>query len=230
MKTESFTLIEVLVSITLTAIIVVAVTGVWISCTRGWSFAQQHERASGHDDMVTRRVRELFERAMIEKSSRDLFEWRCDNNFDGRFSADKISFTTRWPMELERGRTLLVPIRGTLAVQTVSAGRDAGKKLTWSFEPFSADPDNKEEKESIVFSTQIQSLNIRYWWKEASRWVDDWREEKRWPEAVEVDLMFVDPGSPPREQKFVVALPAPIDPAIANQETPAPAPEKEPEA
>lgn len=222
MKRQSFTLVEVLVSITLTAIIVIAATGIWISCTRGWSFAQDHQRLTEHDDMVTSRVRELFERAMVEKSSRDLFEWKCENNFDGQYPSDRISFTTLWPFESERGHTLLVPVRGSLGTQ--NGGRDsAGKKLTWSFTPFSADPKNTDEAENIVLSSEIQAINIRYWWKDAGRWEDDWREEKKWPEAVEVSLTFADSSNPPRERKFVVAMPSPNDPAAMNQSATGPA-------
>jgi prepilin-type N-terminal cleavage/methylation domain-containing protein len=219
---NGFTLIEILVSITLTAIIIVSATGIWISCTRGWTFARQHERTTGHDDMVTSRVKELFERAMLEKSSRDLFEWKCDNQFDGSFPADRISFTTRWPVELEQGRTMLVPVRGSLGMESVSAGRNTGKRLTWSFGPFSGESREGSEPESVVFSSEIQSLNIRYWWKDAGRWLDDWREEKQWPNAIEVELTFADSSNPPRQEKFVVALPEPADPAMDNPEQPAP--------
>lgn len=217
-----FTLIEILVSITLTAIIIVSATGIWISCTRGWTFARQHERTTGHDDMVTSRVKELFERVMLEKSSRDLFEWKCDNHFDGPLPADRISFTTRWPVELEQGRTMLVPVRGSLGMESVSAGRNTGKRLTWSFGPFSGEPREGSEPESVVFSSEIQSVNIRYWWKDAGRWLDDWREEKQWPEAVEVELTFADSVNLPRQEKFIVALPEPTDPAMDTPEQPAP--------
>ena len=217
----SFTLIEVLVAITLTAILVIAATGIWIGCTRGWSFAREHQRVTGHDDLVTGRVRELFERAMLEKSSRDLFEWKCENNFDGQFPADRISFTTQWPMELERGRTLLVPVRGSLGIQAAPAG---GKKLTWSFAPFSIDPRNADEAETIVLSPEIRSFNLRYWWKDAGRWVEDWREEKKWPQAVEVELTFADSKNAPREHKFVITLPPPAEPVSTEKPAATPAP------
>ena len=216
----AFTLVEVLVAITLTAIIVIAATGVWISCTRGWSFAREHQRVAGRDDLVTGRVRELFERSMLEKSSRDLFEWKCENNFDGRFPADQILFTTQWPMELERGHTLLVPVRGSLGTQSAPGG---GRRLTWSFAPFSVDPRNADEAETIVFSPEIRSFNLRYWWKDAGRWVDDWREEKKWPQAVEVELIFADSRNPPRARKFVVTLPPPVEPAALENPAAPPA-------
>jgi len=212
---KAFTLMEVLVSIMLTAIIVVAATGIWISSARGWTFAQQHQQVTGRDDLVAGRVRELFERTMLEKSSRDFFGWECQNNFGGRFPTDEIKFTTRWPMELERGRTLLVPVRGSLGSE--------GGKLSWSFEPFSADSRNQGEAETIVFSHELQSLNFRYWWKEAGRWIDDWRELKSWPSAIEVEMSFADNRNPPRERKFVVALPEPIEPSSLD-ETPEEAP------
>src|SRR5258708_344267 len=105
-----FTLIEVMMAVALTVIIVVAAAGLWISCTRGWKFAQETQQTVEEDELVTGRIRQLFERSMIESSSRDLYQWKCDHNFDGRLPSDKIQFTTQWPEEDADGKTILVPI------------------------------------------------------------------------------------------------------------------------
>ena len=231
---HAFSLLEVMVAVTLSAIIMIAAAGLWISCTRGWSFADQREKTLEEDGLVAQRIRELFQRALIESSSRDVYEWKCENNFDGRFSSDKIRFTTQWPVELEEGKTILVPVRGELGIRTEFRGGgkpNAVKSLTWRFAPFTSNFKERDDTETLVLSKQIESLNLRYWWAQAAQWVDDWREEKAWPEAVEVELKFAgNEGAGPRAMKFRIAIAPPQAIENANQnpeDNPEPGPENE---
>lgn len=222
---NAFTLVEVMVSVILTAILIVTATGIWISCTRGWQFSESQQRQVEKDDLVAQRVRELFERAIIETSSQDHYEWKGENNFDGVAPAGQIQLTTQWPMEFNDGHTLLVPIRGELAMQTSFRGGRGGmpvKELVWKYAPFTSDFKDKDSLEKIVFSTEMQSFKIRYWWKESERWVDAWRENKDWPGAVEVELNFLNPNEKDavsRQRKFIVKLEEPqtLTPPVSPQ-------------
>jgi prepilin-type N-terminal cleavage/methylation domain-containing protein len=217
-----FTLIEVMVGVLLMSIIIVAATGIWISCTRGWSFAERHQKETSQDDVAVRRVRELFERVLVEENSRKLYEWRCENQNDGSASADRIEFTTQWPFETGGGRTILAPVRGQLRLDSAPGNR-AARRLVWKFAPFSSEFNPAGDGQTIVFGGDLDGFNIRYWWRDANRWVDDWREEGKWPEAVEVELTFLNPrDASKRQQRFIVAIerPAPARPGSLEEAQP----------
>ncbi|MBV9463200.1 MAG: hypothetical protein JO317_03130 [Verrucomicrobiae bacterium] len=234
MKTRSaasFTLFEVVVGIFLSALIMISAAGLWISSVRAWRTSETRQAQDEDEMIVERRLQEIFSRALLEPSNPDYFSWKTRHGSDGRFASDDVELCTEWPTPVAEGRLLPVPVRGKLWLETTAAhaGEPAGKKLMWSYSPFTADEATGTDADRIVLSTEVEGLGLKYWSKGSTFWSDEWRQEKKWPEAVEVEVDFrASPGRPARILKFSVALPPPLPEVVQGPATTGvPAPENQ---
>jgi len=209
--TRGFTMLEVLVAVTILAMICTIVFSSFSSVVTTSEFARESAAQTRFQAYIHASFRENMASIYSDPSCMQIpYSLLGEDEGGGGGDADSLEFCTSLPMPgatalpgvLRRVKYELVSeneaeggIAGTMTIDGSAGGRTL---LEISESPLLLDGGDDElamdesamEDEALVRSVPVQSMNIRYYDIEAEDWVDSWDsiDLKRMPWAIEVSI------------------------------------------
>jgi general secretion pathway protein J len=191
-REQGFTLVEVLVAVTVTAILLTTVFGIFTSVSRA------KERVEGNGAGY-HQARVLFDRIGRELRSAYLVRTNPNTRFEGGKDDEQHLFlelttTTFTPYGGNRGG--IARVRYELAPDDEAP---AAKEPPWVLlrkEGNLFDPERFDQRPGYRLATGIREMQIRYQ-NESGEWFEEWpRSNNRLPQMVELTLTVEIDGAP----------------------------------
>ncbi|MDD2708244.1 MAG: prepilin-type N-terminal cleavage/methylation domain-containing protein [Verrucomicrobiae bacterium] len=175
MKKTGFTLLEVVVSVSVFCLLMLAVASVWTVSWRATERIARRDATGGNPQVVLDRLEEAVEAAVFHRQPKSLYAWQGKN---GRNEADEISFvTTLAPDAAAASAWDGAPERLEVKWRAVKSGMG---ELVMSAGPFTLEEWDRE----VVLLENVAAFRVRYWNKARQDWVDRWEDEDKAPAAV----------------------------------------------
>lgn len=218
----AFTIIEVMIAMTIFAMVMTAIYACWSAILRGSHSGLAAAKEAQRSRMATR----ILEESMV---SCQLFE---QNIKDYSFEADTsdqfamLSFVSHLPESFPRsGRFYGQNVRRLIF--NVEDGGDMGNVLVLRQHPILMELDENEEAYPLILARNVTLFELEFWDTTTSDWIMEWVNTNQIPKMVRFTLGFAGEGkaanAPEELVTRIVSLPTiavPVDsqvPVVANQ-------------
>jgi len=232
-KTGGFTLMELLIALTIMAGAMTVIIASFVATMKGWQKGGQLLEELHHGDFVMEQlVSALRSIAFFNRDGAGKnYGFRMEDESRGRYPTDFISFVC--------SGTAFIPADSPFANGlhrieiTIDDNDDGDPAVSVRAIPHLTDPEDWKEDPWFV-STEVKGLNVRFYEIDEERWEDEWEDTNAIPSLVEVTL-FMDPleesGTPYEISRFVeIPVARAVTQAISiSDPDPEPEPDPDPE-
>lgn len=211
---RGFTLLELLLAVSLMAVAATVTFMVFFTATRAWKRGVALADSLHHGDFVVDQLSLALRSAYYPDTGAAGDEygfWMEDASGDS--PRDEMSWVKLGGALVGRDWPAVgSPHRVIVSVEPDKDGRDSVCVRAWRMQGQPEEFDPVEDVEPVFLSRRVHGLNCRPAYKTDDgtiEWLDEWEDTNRIPIAVEVTL-YVDPvddGEPPVEVKRVVSIP-----------------------
>jgi type II secretion system protein J len=181
---NGFTLLEVMLAVTLLAVVATAVYSVWSVGLQAWRRGEDATAMFQRQRIVLDALSELTKSAIYFDSNPSVY--RLIGQHDNT-TGDSVSFVTASDVMLPPSETSIAGLRRvTIWLSEDQFGRPVlaiANAPALEIEGASALP-------SHVLSTDVSGFTARYWHDSTSEWQDEWQEENSMPGAIEFTVAF----------------------------------------
>jgi general secretion pathway protein J len=181
---SGFTLLEIMLAVTILAIVVTAVYGIWSVSLHAWRRGEDAAAMFQRQRIVLEGLNELTKSAVYFGS--DPSTYRLFGRHD-ETEGDLISFVTASDALLPPSE---MAIAGMRRVTIWLAKDQLDRPLLAVANTPALEIDDAPHPPPHVFSTDVSGFSVRYWRASTSEWRDDWQEENTMPDAVEFTVTF----------------------------------------
>jgi general secretion pathway protein J len=207
---RAFTLLEILVALSLLSIVVIAVYSSWNAILKSTRVGLDAAASSQRARMTMSTLQDSLLSACMFRENGRYYAFIADS--EGEFSS--LSFVARLPRSFLRSGKF-----GDLAMRRVSFsvenGPDSKKRLVLRQNPLLLEPDKNELENPLVLAKDVVKFKLEYWDPKAGEnesWVTEWTKTNDLPKMVMITLGLghLDQfSSQPQEELFtVIQLPA----------------------
>ena len=200
---NGFTLLEVMLAVTILAIVVTAVYGIWSVSLQAWRRGEDAAATFQRQRIVLESLNELTKSAVYFDSNPSVY--RLYGRHD-ETEGDLISFVTASDALLPPSEMAIAGMRRV----TVWLAKDQLDRPVLAIANAPAlEIDDAPPLTSHVLSTDVSGFSVRYWQASMSEWRDDWQEEDTIPDAIEFTVTFGGAGdrNPPIAMTRAVEFP-----------------------
>ena len=211
-RINGFTLLELLVTLTILVTAMTVIIGTFSVTLRGWNRSQDLLKDLHHGDFVMEQlVSALRSTAFIHHTPEKYGFWLDDNG--GRYPSDKISWVTSGTAFMLPNSPLANGLhRLEIAIENNEDGEPAVAARAY---PHLADIDDVESETWFV-SSVVQGIECRTYDEDAEDWDDDWEDTNAVPSLVAITL-YMEPleefGEPVKISRVVEI---PVASVVAN--------------
>jgi prepilin-type N-terminal cleavage/methylation domain-containing protein len=179
---RAFTLIEVMVSIAIFALLVTAVYSTWVLIIKSAQVGQEAAAQVQRERIAVRTIEDSLTCIQSFQASMQYYTFLVDNG-----QSPQLSFVARVPDVFPRnGRFGDFNLRRlTFTVEAVS---DSEKDLVLRQNPILMDVDPDEQSTPLVLARNVQDFIVECWDTNALDWVDTWDNTNALPPMVRVTL------------------------------------------
>jgi hypothetical protein len=201
----AFTVLEVMLAVTILALVVTTVYTTWNAALTAWRRGTESSDTFQRQRVVMEALSELARSAVFFSAHADLYEVVGTHEGTGR---DSVSFVTASDLLLPPSDMVLAGMRRvTIAMQQDRYGRNyLGIANAPALE---ATGDQAEKPTFYALSTDVSGFVVRYRDPRDNSWHDDWQDTAV-PAAIEFTVVFRDkrPGATPVIVTQAVDFPA----------------------
>lgn len=182
LRRRAFTLIEVMVSIAIFALLVTAVYSTWVLIIKSAQVGQEAAAQVQRQRIAIRTLEDSLTCIQSFQASMQYYTFVVDNG-----PQPQLSFVSRVPDVFPRnGRFGDFNLRRlTFAVEPVS---DSEKDLVLRQNPILMDVDPEEQATPLVLARNVQDFIVECWDTNQMDWVDTWDDTNSLPPMVRVTL------------------------------------------
>jgi type II secretion system protein J len=190
---NGFTLLEVMLAVTIFAIVITAVYGIWSVSLQAWRRGENAAAMFQRQRIVLESLSELTKSAVYFGSNPSMYHLsgRHDEN-----AGDLISFVTASDALLPPSEMSIAGMRRV----TIWLAKDQLDRPVLAIANAPAlEIEDAPPLPSHVLSTDVSGFSVRYWHASMSEWRDDWQEDNSIPDAIEFTVTFggTGDGEPP---------------------------------
>jgi type II secretory pathway pseudopilin PulG len=201
----AFTLLEIILAVTMLALVVVAVYGTWNVALKAWKRGTDISETFQRQRIVLDTLSELAKSISYFHSQADLY---VVDGVHGQNGDDSVSFVTASDVLLPQSESLATGMRRvTISMQRDSRG---APYLAIINEPALGVQDDPSAQTLHVLSADVTGFYVRYRNPRDGTWTEEWAESSYVPSAMEFTLVFGgrDASTPPVVVTRAVELPA----------------------
>ena len=211
--TGGFTLMELLIALTIMSAAMTVVIASFVATMKGWKKGGQLLNELHHGDFVMEQLVSALRSTAFFHTAPEFYGFQMEDQDKGRYPADFISFVT--------SGTAFIPVGSPLAnglhrlEMTIDDDEDGNPAVSVRAIPHLTDPKDWEEDPWFV-SSEVKGLDVRFYNLDQEDWEDEWKDTNAVPSLVEVTL-FMDPlekGGDPYTISRVVEIP--VSPVVAQ--------------
>lgn len=217
LRKTGFTLIEVLIAMTLLGLLTVMLFTSFDSVTRSWTVARKVCDASGHSDYLLDQLSAAL-RSAYTPGEGDAYGFKFTDDGEGEEARDSFEWTKVGPALIgEDVAFAQVPHRVRVYLSDEDDGVPAGFAVrAWRQDLQLDEFDPEEDASYLVLSPKVQGLSCRMLdpaqeltEDKELNWIDTWEKESMLPSAVEVTLWLepAERGEDPIEYKRIIEIP-----------------------
>lgn len=180
---SGFTLVEVMLAVTLFGLIITAVYSIWSSALQGWKRSGSLTETLQRERVVFGVLEELTSSLVFMRSDKALYEIRGEHKDDG----DTISFVTASDALLSPSEAGVAGMRRVTLSQEYDEYRQPylGIRNTAAVAEEGTEPVRPR-----VLSAAVTGFTIRYRHPQSGAWQDAWSERNLLPAAIEYTITF----------------------------------------
>ena len=201
---RAFTLLEIMLAVTILAVVATAVYATWSAGLAGWKRSASVTENLQRERVVMEALGELTQSIVYYSSKNSLYDIEGTHNAQ---TGDSITFVT--------GSDLLLPVSEQIAAGmrrvTIALKRDArGHPFLGIANAPALEPDDAPEGTTHVLSASVCGFGVRYRDPRNGTWADKWDESNLLPGAIEYTVAFGanDGRTPPVIVTRAIDLPA----------------------
>jgi prepilin-type N-terminal cleavage/methylation domain-containing protein len=212
MKRRGFTLIEVLVALTLFSIAMTVIWGAFRAVTQAWTRGGGAIEDLHHGDFLSEKIgAALRSAAWFRTETADSPYGFTFEDASYEYPADRISWVTA-SQALLPPRAAMARAMHRVELSIEREGGADGPALAVRAWPHLAREVEAGDVEPWILSPRVRGLDCRFWDGEREEWTDEWTTTNRLPHRVEIALYF-DPPPGAREPLLIRRL---VDLPVAN--------------
>jgi prepilin-type N-terminal cleavage/methylation domain-containing protein len=204
---RAFTLLEVMLAVTIMALVVTAVYTTFNSGLTAWRHGAEITDTFQRQRVVLDTLTELAQSVVFVHTSARIYQVQGASNLMG---GDSVSFVTASDALLPPGEATIAGMRRV----TISLERDmAGQTyLAIANEPAMAAPEHQSRAEKRLLSADVDAFHVRYRNPQNGVWTDRWEDAEMMPGAMEFTVSFIDRSGrlPPLIVTRAVELPGAV--------------------
>ena len=181
---SAFTLLEIMLAITILAVVATAVYSTWNAGLAGWKRSATITEYLQRERVVMETLTELTQSAVFFNSRDSLYEVLGSREEQ---TGDSISFVTASDLLLPQTETTASAMRRV----TISMSRDTrGRPFLGISNAPVLEPERIPEPVIHVLSSDVCGFAVRYRDPHSVSWVDEWAEPSIIPSAIEYTVAF----------------------------------------
>jgi prepilin-type N-terminal cleavage/methylation domain-containing protein len=219
-KRRAFTLIEIMLAITIFSLVLAAIYSTWILILRSTIVAQEAAAQVQRQRIVVRTIEDSLMCIQSFQASIQYYTFIVQNG-----DAPVLSFVARLPDDFPRnGRFGDINLRRLTF--TVEAGPDSENDLVLRQSPILMNLDPDEQNFPLVLARNVKSFAVECWDPNALDWTDEWDDTNSIPPLVRVSLALggkkndSSSDAPERDVTRVIAIPSAMVPSVLQTGTP----------
>ena len=180
---RAFTLLEIMVSLGLLTVIIVAIYSSWTAILKSSRVAREVAAASQRSRITMRTLQDSLLCACMFNSNPNYYTFLTDSQDD--FSS--FSFVARLPKSFPRSGKF-----GDLDVRrlsfTIENGSDNQKQLVLRQNPILMEVDKDEQENPLVLAKEVDKFIVEYIDPKTGDWIPDWQLTNQLPREVRIQL------------------------------------------
>ena len=204
---RAFTLIEILMAMTIFGLVMAAIYSTWIMIARGARVGLEAAAQVQRERIAIHTIEQALSSVRSFQGDVQHYGFLAENGSEAR-----LSFVARLPKAFPRsGRFGDFDVRRVeFAVESVSG---ADNQLVLRQAPILMDFDEDELKHPLVLARNVKEMLLQFWDVRANDWVDEWNQTNQLPKMVKVQLRMAPPNrsdASARSEEImrIVALPS----------------------
>ena len=190
-RQPGFTLLEVMLAVTILGLVMVSVYGSWTAALSGWRRTSEVSDTFQRQRVVMEMLSELTRSAVFFGSNPELYQ--VTGTHDAT-KGDSVSFVTASDALLPPGEMLLAGMRRV----TIGLGRNKRDGISLMLENSAAlgdTGDTQAATPSHEISSAVSGFGVRYRDPRDGEWKDVWEDALVAPMAMEFTVAFADPNN-----------------------------------
>jgi type II secretion system protein J len=203
-RNNAFTLLEIMIAITILALVLASIYSTWTAILRASKTGQQAAAAVQRSRIVLRMLEDSLTSARSFVANPGYYGFMAENGDEA-----SLSFVARLAKSFPRsGRFGDLDVRRlTYSVENGASGRE----LVLRQAPLVMELDKDEKEHPIVLAKNVKEFGMQFWDARLNDWVDEWKQTNQLPKLLMVTLKFADsakPGAADEEITRIISLPA----------------------
>jgi prepilin-type N-terminal cleavage/methylation domain-containing protein len=219
---RAFTLIEIMVALTVFTMVMGAVYSAWILLVRSTQASQEVTAQAQRQRITFRTIEDALMAVQSFQASPQYYSFIVENG-----DAAVLSFAARVPDVFPRNGKFNDPVserdfnlrRLTFAVEGAA---DGGKSLVLRQNPLLMELDDDEQKYPLVLAKNVRKFTVECWDTNKLEWLDEWENTNAIPTLLRVNLILgttasaMDRTAPEFSVARLFSLPSQTMPAAAQ--------------
>ena len=182
----AFTLLEVMLSISILSVVLAAIYSSWMGIIRAKEVAVEAAATVQRERMAMQVIQEALGAAQLFVANAQYYGFSNDVHFG---EANTFSFVAQLPEAFPRsGKFGAFDVRRvTFAVES---GGDRLRQLVMRQNPILMDMDEDEQVHPVVLARNVKQFKQEYWDTTTSDWIEEWVQTNQLPKLVRITLQL----------------------------------------
>src|SRR5579871_4738268 len=180
---RAFTLLEIMVAITLLAMVITAIYASWMGIIKAKTVSETVTTQSQRTRITMHTIQDALVCACMFNGNASSYSFVAG----GTEEFCSLSFVARLPRSFPRSGKF-----GDLDVRrltfTVESGKESGRQLVLRQNPLLMDPDKDEENFPLVLAKHVLEFKVEFTDPKSGDWTTDWPQTNQLPRKVRVQL------------------------------------------
>ncbi len=185
---RAFTLVEIMISITILALILAAIFSSWTAILRSTKVGLDAAASVQRIRIAIRVIEDSLSSATSFVVNQGYYGFEAQNGDD-----PELSFVARLSKTFPRsGRFGDYDVRRVTF--SVESGRDGSQNLVLRQTPvlFNLDDDPDERDHPLLLAKNVKEFSFQFWDDRTRDWIDEWKQTNQLPKLIMVNLKLAD--------------------------------------